>query len=136
MAGFIADVKAWQTIVRTDIRDISYRDSFISTGKFIFSKYIPGKFWIIIGKAGYLREKYKNSFINLASYSFYYQLIALFAGTVTGIGIIYFVNETWFWVLLIIASCLLFVSTLKKPSQIWFNSEYIMLDPNGGSVKI
>jgi len=90
------DVKAWHLIVKTEISTLTYKDAFISTGKFIFSKYIPGKLWVIIGKAGYLKEKYNRGFINLTSYSFYYMLISIFSGTLVGLAILYFIDLHWF----------------------------------------
>ena len=94
--GYFMDVKAWHLIVKTEISTLTYKDAFISTGKFIFSKYIPGKLWVIIGKAGYLKEKYNRGFINLTSYSFYYMLISIFSGTLVGLAILYFIDLHWF----------------------------------------
>ena len=103
MAGYIMDVKAWQTIAGTEIKEIRFKHTFISTGKFIFSKYIPGKLWIIMGKAGYLKDKYNRSFLNLTSLSFFYQLIAIITGILTGIGTVFFIEKDWFFILILAA---------------------------------
>jgi uncharacterized membrane protein YbhN (UPF0104 family) len=95
------DVKAWQLIVNSEIPQLTYKIAFISTGKYILSKYIPGKFWIIVGRAGYIKEEYNGSLVNFASMSLYYQVIVLFAGTVTGCWILYFINIKLFWITLI-----------------------------------
>ena len=116
LLGFMLDSKAWQTIVRIEIPEISYKHAFVSNGKFIFSKYIPGKVWIILGKAAYLKEKYNKSVINLTSYSFFYQLISLFAASLTGVAIVYYVDLNLFWVLVImLAVFLIFFTILHKP---------------------
>lgn len=94
--GYFLDVKAWQIIVRTELPRLTYKDAFISTGKFIFSKYVPGKFWVIIGKAGYLKEKYNHGFINLTSFSLYYQLISIFSATLIGLIVLYSIDINWF----------------------------------------
>lgn len=99
--GYFLDVKAWQSIVKTEIPNLKYKDAFISTGKFIFSKYIPGKLWVIIGKAGYLKEKYKKGLINLTSFSFYYMLISIFSGILVGMAVLYFIDLNWFLVIVI-----------------------------------
>ncbi len=117
LAGFSISAKAWQTITKSEIPDVSYKDSFVSTGKFIFSKYIPGKLWVIIGKAAYLKERYAKSFINLTSFSFFYQLISLFSATVVSIGVVYFFDKTWFWLLVAVLCCfLVFFTVLYKPA--------------------
>lgn len=96
LIGYFFDVKAWQIIVKTKIPKLTYKYAFISAGKFIFSKYIPGKLWIIVGRAGYLKEKYNSDFINLTSFSFYYMLISIFSGTLVGFSILYFIDINWF----------------------------------------
>jgi len=96
LLGFFIDVKAWQIIVKTEITNLTYRDSFISTGKYIFSKYIPGKLWIIIGRAGYLKEKYNSGFINLTSFSLYNKLISIFSAILVGLVVLYLIDINWF----------------------------------------
>jgi len=115
--GFILESKAWQIIAKQDIPKVSYKDSFTSNGKYVLSKYIPGKVWIIVGKAGYLKEKYKRSVINLTSFSFYLQLISLFAASIIGVFLVFYVDKNIFWglvVLLIIFFA--FFTVLHKPT--------------------
>jgi len=115
--GFIISAKGWQFSVKTEIPDVTYRDAFASSGKFIFSKYIPGKLWVIIGKAGYLKEKYSKSIFNLTSLSFYYQLIVIFAASIAGIGTLFFVDKSWFYALTAaIIILLILLTVLYKPS--------------------
>jgi len=115
--GFIISVKGWQALAKIEIPDVSYRDAFTSSGKFIFTKYIPGKLWVIIGKAGYLKDKYNKSIYNLSSLSFYYQLIIILAASVAGVVIIFFVDKAWFYTLIAaIFVLLIFFTVLYKPS--------------------
>jgi len=117
LVGFLISVKGWHVIVKTEIPGVLYKDAFVSTGKFIFSKYIPGKLWVIIGKAGYLKEKYNKSIFNLSSLSFYYQLIVIFSASVTGIIFVYFIDKVWFYALSgVIIILLIFFISLYKPS--------------------
>jgi len=117
LIGFFVDAKAWQIIVKTELPKLKYKDALISAGKFIFSKYIPGKLWVVVGRAGYLKEKYKSGFINLTSFSFYYQLISIFSGTLVGIAILYFIDVNWFLVIGIgMLLFIIFISFGFKPA--------------------
>ena len=110
-SGFFVDVKAWQEIVKVKIKSVSYQQSFISSGKFIFSKYIPGKLWVIAGRAAYLKEKYNDKLVDLVSISFYYQIINIVAGTFVGFSILYLIDLQWFWI--IAATLILFLIILS-----------------------
>lgn len=113
--GFLLDVKAWQLIINSEIPLLNYKTAFISSGKFILTKYIPGKLWIVVGRAGYIKEKHNGSLANFASLSLYYQIIVIFAGTITGFLILYFINIKLFWiVLLTIILTILFIILFTK----------------------
>jgi glycosyltransferase 2 family protein len=99
LIGYSLDVKAWQEIVKVKIKYVSYEHAFISTGKYIFSKYMPGKLWVIAGRAAYLKEIHNDDLIGLVSISFYYQIISIVAGTLVGFGILYLIDLKWFWII-------------------------------------
>ena len=114
--GYLLDSKAWQIIARQEIPEVSYKHAFIGTGKYIFTKYIPGKVWIILGKAAYLKDKYNKSVINLTSYSFFYQLFNLLAASLTGVAIVYQLDLSLFWILVImLVVFLVFFFFFQKP---------------------
>jgi len=96
MIGYVFDSKGWQIIIQTKIPRISYKNAFISNGKFLLTKYIPGKVWVITGRAGYLKERYHDNFLDLTSYSLYHQILVLFAGTMIGIGAFFNTRFIWF----------------------------------------
>jgi len=100
--GFMLDASAWLVMIRAGISSISFRDAIISSGKYIFAKYIPGKFWIILGKAGYLKEKYGNSLIILSSYSIIYQVLGIITAILLSLGVTSVINRTLFYTLLAI----------------------------------
>lgn len=105
--GFLIDTKAWQLILHNILPKITYKDAFISSGKYIFSKYIPGKVWIIFGKAGYLNVKYSVSLVTLSSIAIYYQIISLIAATLIGLGILYYLDITVFIYALVCSNVLI-----------------------------
>lgn len=108
-SGYFVDSKAWQNILQDELPTVTYTDAFISSGKYIFGKYIPGKVWIILGKAGYLNERYSFSLVSLGSLAIYYQIISLFAATLTGLAILYNVNITIFFNVLAFSTLLVVV---------------------------
>ncbi len=122
LIGFLLDTIAWRVIMKKELPAVTFTDAFISSGKFIFSKYIPGKLWIILGKAGYIQEKYNFSFVNLTSYSFYYQLISLFAATMLGIGIVYKFNLLFFWILIVFAGLFILLFVVFHKSLVTYLS--------------
>ena len=140
--GFYLESVGWHAIVKSKIKDLSFKDAFISNGKFIFSKYIPGKLWIIAGRAGYLKEKYKDSFVDMASFSFYFQLIGIFSGLLVGLGVIYYIDIKWFWIVMLLVVAVIVIYsffykyTLSKTSKIlsWiFRREIQLPDFSSGS---
>ena len=122
IAGFLFDVKAWQIIARTSIPELEYKYAFISTGKFIFSKYIPGKLWIILGKAAYLKDRYKKPMLDLSSFSLFYQMIAIVTGTLTGFAVLFFMDIRLAWILLSIITLGIFAGFLFYEKAIKISS--------------
>lgn len=67
--GFFLSTLSWQQALRVHGVRIALKTAVISHGQAIFSKYIPGKIWVILGRAGYISGDRKsmglNSFISL-----------------------------------------------------------------------
>lgn len=81
--GFLIDPLLWKVTIR-DKYPITYKDALISSGLYIFTKYIPGKVLIIVGRAGYINKSYGYPAKALIGRSLEGQLIAIFAGILTG----------------------------------------------------
>lgn len=79
MAGFFAQTFSWKVALDIHGYPTQLREAVVSQGLSVFAKYIPGKIWVIIGRAGYLssgKEELKaKSVISLKE-----QLIYLWAG--------------------------------------------------------
>lgn len=63
---------------------ISLPNAVSSFGLSVFTKYLPGKILIILGKAEYIRKKYNYGLKLLISRSFISQIIALWTGMIFG----------------------------------------------------
>jgi glycosyltransferase 2 family protein len=79
--GFICDGLAWGAILRTSgFQKVSLKNALASHGTAIFGKYIPGKLWTIIGRAGYIAKRYDLSEKNLGIISLEAQFISIWTG--------------------------------------------------------
>jgi len=106
--GFINITVSWKYILEKSNYNISLRECLAGTGLSIFGKYIPGKVWIIMGRAVYISEKRHYSLGKLSAISLNDQLITLWAGLVLGVIGLFFLNglQRWGWVTLILLLCL------------------------------
>jgi len=110
-AGFFASTFSWKVALRSHSINHSMREALVSHGLSIFAKYIPGKVWVILGRAGYLSED-KTGMKNRSFISFMEQAIYLWAGfLISSIPTIIFYRFHWisYLVLAIITGLTLFL---------------------------
>lgn len=118
-AGFYASTLSWQVALKSHGKKISHRDAVVSHGQAIFAKYIPGKIWVILGRAGYIadgKEEMKNfSFISMKE-----QIIYIWAGLViSAIPTFIFYKFQWISILLIGIIILLSLVLFSAPFHHW-----------------
>lgn len=97
--GFLLQTVCWyKTLIFNDV-SISLKDSIISVGLSIFAKYIPGKIWLIIGRAAYISEKTDLSIKKISGISLYAQIISIWSGLIIGLPVIthYVHSSIYFW---------------------------------------
>lgn len=82
--GFIFDGVAWTRILHKQQFKVSYAQGIASAGLSIFGKYIPGKLWVILGRAEYISEKYKYPRKELGFASLDAQFISIWIGLILG----------------------------------------------------
>ena len=110
-AGFVAQAFCWKTALEVHQYPTSMRKAVISQGLSVFAKYIPGKIWVIIGRAGYL-SKDKEELKARSLVSLKEQLIYLWAGfLISSIPTIIYYGLHWIslLVLLILLGLTLFL---------------------------
>ena len=83
--GFILETLTWKRLLKESGYAIDIYESLASTGLSILGKYIPGKVWTIIGKAGYLVDKKNFPKDAITSLTFNHQILALWFGVLFGI---------------------------------------------------
>lgn len=107
--GFLVNAKAWQRLLIINNIDIPYATALNSIGLSIFGKYIPGKIWVIVGRAAYVSGESNQAIFKLSSISFLGQATAIITGIVLGsIGLWYHLAD-WFLFAFILAILLLIV---------------------------
>lgn len=83
--GFLVDPLGWKLILSSVGMTVPYEVALKSSGLYVFSKYIPGKFWMIFGRASYLSEYLPATTKYLSTLSILTQLISLSASLLTGL---------------------------------------------------
>jgi hypothetical protein len=97
MASFTSGAICWQRILKANNYNIGARESLASIGLTIFGKYIPGKIWMIIGKAAYIGEKRSLPVDQLSSISLDAQFITLWIGLIFGSFGLLLINGLQIW---------------------------------------
>jgi len=83
-AGFFLDGIAWGKILKKANYNIQLQNGISSLGLSIFGKYIPGKLWVLLGRAEYISKKYDIPRKNTSSLSLNAQFISLWVGLLLG----------------------------------------------------
>ena len=84
LGGFILTVVSQQRLLVQFNFPISTKRVFAAVGLNIFGKYIPGKLWVVAGKALYLAEKERLPVAELSVLFIRAQVLALWCGLVFG----------------------------------------------------
>ena len=84
-AGFVMSTVSWWKALDTHGIHVTKKLSLISHGLSIFAKYIPGKVWVILGRASFVSMD-KHSVRDASYISLKEQLIYVWLGLIIGIG--------------------------------------------------
>lgn len=83
--GFIVNIFSQKRLLEKYDFHISVREALAMEGLNIFSKYIPGKVWMVMGKVIYLAERKKFSVSELSLLFLHVHIVVLWCGLVLGI---------------------------------------------------
>lgn len=87
--GFFANAVAQQQLLAKSGYPISIYHSISMVGLTIFGKYIPGKMWMVLGKAAYIADRSNYQLVTLSVLFVRAQFIAIWCGLILGsIGLI------------------------------------------------
>lgn len=82
--GFLAGAGLWHATARRAGHDIPWRVAIAGEGLAIFGKYIPGKIWMVVGRAGYAAVRTGRPIGSLSAISLNAQFITLWTGLLLG----------------------------------------------------
>ena len=103
-SGFIFDALAWwKTLTGSGIMNISFKSALAGHGLSILGKYIPGKFWIVIGRASYAAKESKRNGHELALISLTAQLISIWTSFLFGLIVFIFIPAGDYFIISVIA---------------------------------
>lgn len=105
-AGYLTKSKVWQAGLQAKGIRISYRDSVASTGLAELGKYIPGKLWVILGRAGYISGKYDISTGRASGISLVVQFLTIWSGILVALAGIIFIRVPAEWTIALAAGWL------------------------------
>ena len=112
-SGFIISTISWKHILNELDYNVTFSTCVAGVGMSIFGKYIPGKFWMIMGQAAYIASQFDYSLGTLSLISLKTQFISLWLGLLLGMTGLLFLDGFHIWCWLI--SFILLVLTLILP---------------------
>jgi glycosyltransferase 2 family protein len=106
-AGFINSAISWKQILNKSRYSIRLGECIAGTGLSIFGKYIPGKIWMVMGRAAYITKKNQLPLGILSAISLKAQLIALWTGLIFGMVGLFLLDglHLWAWLILCLWVC-------------------------------
>ncbi len=84
LMGFLASSQSWRKVLAGSGFESRFRECLASMGLSAFGKYIPGKLWILLGRAKYIADARKLPLTAVSAASVNDQLISLWAGAALG----------------------------------------------------
>lgn len=116
--AFLIHSLYWFYLLNASDVKVTKKDALISNGLYVFTKYIPGKVWLILGKAGFLSNRYNHSLTNLSILSLYNQLLGIFIGLCFGVITVFAFPFAWYFkvftpVLVVVFAFFLFKSNFR-----------------------
>jgi uncharacterized membrane protein YbhN (UPF0104 family) len=102
-AGFMVNVISWEKMLQASNYKVPWGDCLAGFGLSIFGKYIPGKIWMIVGRAAYVSEKGQYSLGALSAVSLKTQFIAIWFGLIFGMIGLFLLRgwHLWSWMILL-----------------------------------
>jgi hypothetical protein len=85
LAGFALAAAGWARVLRGAGFTVGEGESFAGLGLSVFGGYLPGRIWLVVGRAGYVAAARGHPLGKLSVLSFQAQLVALWVGLVVGV---------------------------------------------------
>lgn len=107
--AFLMHSLQWGELCRNYGIRVKPTDALASNGLYIFTKYMPGKIWILMGKASYISNKYDVPLTKTTFISAYNQLYGVIIGSFFGLVYYCIWNDIKLYIVLIYVVIILLV---------------------------
>lgn len=101
--GYFTKSKVWQMGLRAKSINVNVLDGIASTGLAELGKYIPGKLWVILGRAGYISGRYDITTGKASGISLVVQFITIWSGIFFALTGIIFIQVPLLWIIALAA---------------------------------
>ena len=84
LAGFFSLVASWNVLLARSDCPVRFSEGLAALGLSVLGNYVPGKVWLIMGRAGFIASRRGYPLAKVSLLSLHAQLIALWAGLLLG----------------------------------------------------
>jgi hypothetical protein len=84
LAGFAFVVASWNVLLAKNACPVRFGEGLAALGLSVLGNYMPGKIWLIMGRAGYVADRHAYPLAKVSVLSLHAQLISLWAGLLLG----------------------------------------------------
>lgn len=115
-SGFFVSTLSWGYALKIHKVHINTQLAVVSHGLSVFAKYIPGKVWVILGRAAYVSERTQNKVSDLSFISLKEQLLYILLGLLLAFvpTTLYFNREYWVLIILLTILGLILILFVRK----------------------
>ena len=96
-AGFLCLVASWNVLLARGGCPARFSEGLAALGLSVLGNYVPGKVWLIVGRAGYVAARHDYSFAKVSVLSLHAQLVTLWAGLALGAAGAFAVDGVRLW---------------------------------------
>jgi uncharacterized membrane protein YbhN (UPF0104 family) len=113
--GFFLSTISWKYALKFHGYTINNRLAVVSHGLSVFAKYVPGKVWVILGRAAYVGNQKSLKISELSFVSLKEQLLYILLGLIIAFvpALLYFNHNYWVLIILVTISGLCLVLFIK-----------------------
>ena len=115
-AGFVGSALSWGFLLRKHHIRVSGAQAVVSHGLYVFAKYIPGKLWVVVGRAGLVQALTGSSLRELSFISLKEQFIYILLGLLLSVVPVYLLDGAGWYLLILLLTILGLALMLFSPA--------------------
>lgn len=129
LMGYVFFCMGWQTILKSNEINITYREAVSSLGISILGKYIPGKLWLIAGMSSKVAAVTGEPMVKIGLISTILQIFSIGIAAIVGVGSIYtgipiLIISLFYAGMLLLIFCIITKKDLIVGSKVFVNNSF------------